>query len=311
MNAHQFCRDICLERGEPHEGTGDAPERMLLLPWPRGKWRIPRWESVGMGAKLSAAIRHALNNDVHLALVDRVGETDSLPGLMAQPESVFADFGSEAELVAAVRNYTDGIMFEGEVDPRVTILVCTDSRRDACCARYGFSTYKALTADADPMRFNIVQATHVGGCRFAASLIVMPQRQRYGRMTAGQAPAFLESILRNEVFLPAYKGRADQREPMQVAEIAAFRWAEEHHRSARHVRILQTATPADAQDGHVLTVQAAIRETDLDIRLTARTFLVQGNCETVAENSSVSMLRWCLDGVTARDTSQKAQEETS
>ena len=191
MANHVFCRDLCLERDEPLQGTGDAPRRVLLLAWPRGKWRTPRWESADMSALLAASIHNAAKSGLHVALVDRVGDSEALPRLMAQPEGVYADFENEAALIAAIDAYAEGIVFSGEIDPRITILVCTDSRRDACCARYGFSTYKALDAIADRDKFNIVQATHLGGCRFAASLVVMPERQRYGRMTAGQAPAFL------------------------------------------------------------------------------------------------------------------------
>ncbi|MCD7058679.1 sucrase ferredoxin [Pelagibacterium xiamenense] len=298
MSKHVFCRDLCLERGEPHEGTGNAPARALLLAWPRGKWRTPRWESADMSPALARAVHHASQNGVHVALVDKVGETDSLPRLQAQPESVFADFENETDLIAAIDNYVNGTVFEGTRDPRTTILVCTDSRRDACCARYGFSTYKALTAIADPEKFNIVQATHLGGCRFAASLVVVPQRQRYGRMTAGQAPAFLEALSRGEVFLPAYKGRTDVPEPLQVAELAALRWAETHTRTTGPVALDASDMPEDPQEGTELTVHAAIHGTELDIRLKARMFHVQGNCGVVAEGGGQHTLRWCLSGVT-------------
>lgn len=303
MAERAFCSELCSARGEPHAGTGNAPGRVLLMPWPRGKWRRQRWESVDMSPELGAAIHHALQSGVHFALTDRVGDAESLPGLMAQPESVYADFEDEAQLIRAIYAYVDeGRVFAGAVDPRVTILVCTDSRRDACCARYGFSTYKALTAVADPSRFNIVQASHLGGCRFAASLVVLPQRQRYGRMTAGQAPAFLEALLRNEVFVPAYKGRTDQPEPVQVAELAALEWAEGHSVPLRDVRLAAPDLPDEPAEGAELTFSAAAGPAELEIRLKAKSFLVQGNCGIVAEGGGTDTLRWCLDHLTATKT---------
>lgn len=298
MSKHVFCRDLCLERGEPLEGTGDAPARVLMLAWPRGKWRTPRWESIDMSEALSSAVHDAALAGLHVALVDRVGETDALPQLHALPESVKADFTSEAELIAAIRAYTAGEVFDGEYDSRTTVLVCTDSRRDACCARYGFSTYKALDAVADREKFNIVQATHVGGCRFAASLVVMPQRQRYGRMTAGQAPAFLEALARGGVFLPAYKGRTDAPEPLQVAEIAAMQWASEHGQPGTTISLDHAGLPDDAHQGDEIGILAESGATRLDIRLRAETFHVQGNCGVVAENGGEHTLRWRLASVT-------------
>jgi len=297
VSGRQFCRDLCLERGEPLEGTGDAPRRILMLAWPRGKWRTPRWESVDMSPALTAALHAASQAGLHVALVDRVGETGSLPQLQALPESVAADFDSEDALVAAILNYVEGTVFAGRRDPRTTILCCTDSRRDACCARYGFSTYKALVAVADPDLFNIVQATHLGGCRFAASLVVMPQRQRYGRMTAGLAPAFLAALQRDEIFLPSYKGATDQPEAYQIAEIAALTWASENLITAPEIRIEIDSVPDQPAEGALARLRAVIGEHQLDIRLQARVFHIQGNCETVAQGGGAHLPRWCLDQV--------------
>jgi hypothetical protein len=295
MGNHVFCRDLCLERGEPLQGTGDAPQRVLLLAWPRGKWRTPRWESVDMSELLAASIHNAAKGGLHVALVDRVGDSEALPRLMAQPEGVYADFESEAALIAAIDGYAEGTVFSGEIDPRITILVCTDSRRDACCARYGFSTYKALVAIADRDKFNIVQATHLGGCRFAASLVVMPDRQRYGRMTAGQVPAFLEALSRGEIFLPAYRGRTDLPEPIQVAELAALEWAADNDASVSSVQLSHEGLPEVVKDGDELVLAAALGGSRLSIRLRARTFHIQGNCGVIADGGGSHEIRWCLD----------------
>ncbi len=303
MSKHVFCTDLCHQRGEPLAGTGNAPKRALLLAWPRGKWRVPRWESAGMSRELGAAIYDAAMSGLYIGLIDKVEAGAQLPTLHAQPENVFASFADEAELIAAIRNYMDGIMFEGTQDTRMTIVCCTDSRRDACCARHGFSTYKALVAAADPTRFNIVQCTHIGGCRFAASLVVMPQRQRYGRMTAEHAPAFLAALERGALYLPTYKGRSDRPEPAQVAELAALNWAAERGEHLDEV-CLHGAIPEDADDGAKLTLEADVPGAHLAIHMHASNFFVQGNCESVAENDGQTMLRWCLDGITAspRDT---------
>lgn len=296
--AHRFCTDVCFERGEPLAGTGDAPSRILMLAWPRGRWRTPRWESIGMSPELSSALRDAAHAHLHVALVDKVEAEGSLPTLHALPENICANLPDEADLITAIRDYVEGRIFAGRLDDRPTILCCTDSRRDACCARNGFSTYRALTAIADANRFNIVQATHIGGCRFAASLVVMPARQRYGRMSAGQAPAFIAALERGEIFLPAYKGRADLPEPAQVAELAAMIWADDHGHMPQAIA-LEGAIPNEAVGGSTLTLEADVSGTRLAIRMHAQDFFVQGNCETVAEGGGEQSVRWCLDEVTA------------
>lgn len=301
MGKHVFCTDLCLERGEPLEGLGNAPQRILMLAWPRGKWRTPRWESVDMSPELSQALHDAAHAGLHVALVDKVEAEGSLPTLHALPENIYANFSDEAELIMAISNYVDGTLFAGTRDMRPTILCCTDSRRDACCARNGFSTYKALVALADPSRFNIVQATHIGGCRFAASLVVMPQRQRYGRMTAGLAQAFLAALERGEIFLPAYKGRSGQPEAAQVAELAAMRWAAEHGHRLSEVP-LHGELPEHVDEGMSIVLGAEVAGNRLAIRLHAQTFFVQGNCTTVAEGGGSTTLRWLLDEVSTEQT---------
>lgn len=250
-----------------------------------------------MSPALTAALCAASEADLHVALVDRAGETGSLPQLQALPEAIAADFASEDALVSAITGYVQGHIFVGRHDPRTTILCCTDSRQDACCARYGFSTYKALVAVANPEWFNIVQATHLGGCRFAASLVVMPQRQRYGRMTAGLAPAFLAALQRNEIFLPTYKGATDQPEAFQIAEIAALTWAAENLVVTPEIRIEIDSVPDHPTDGAQARLRAIVGERQLDIRLRTRAFHIQGNCETVAEGGGEQVPRWCLDRV--------------
>lgn len=277
------------------------PQRILMIAWPRGKWRTPRWESVDMGAALRAAVHDASQSGVHVALVDKVEAEGSLPALHALPENVYANFPDETDLIQAIRDYVAGRLFEGQRDSRTTILCCTDSRRDACCARHGFSTYKALVGEADPAVFNIVQATHIGGCRFAASLMVMPQRQRYGRMTAEQASDFLAALSRDEIYLPAYKGRTGWSEPAQVAEIAAMQWANRNGHRPDAIMLEDVAVPGKVPDGTELLVKATVGSDELVVRLHARTFFMQGNCEIVAEGRGVDTLRWLLDEVTLRN----------
>lgn len=299
MGRHVFCSDLCLERGEPLAGLGDAPQRMLMFAWPRGKWRTPRWESVDLSPELSQALHDAAHAGLHVALVDKVEAPGALPTLHALPENIRADFDDEAELIGAIRGYIEGRLFAGERDERTTIVCCTDSRRDACCARHGFSTYKALTAIADTSAFNIVQATHIGGCRFAASLVVMPQRQRYGRMSAEHATGFLAALTRGEVYLPTYRGRTDRPEAEQVAELAALKWAEAHGHRPRAVAF-RSEVPEATADGEHLTIEAIVAGTELSIQMHAQDFLVQGSCEAVAEGGGSHSLRWCLDKVSER-----------
>jgi hypothetical protein len=123
----------------------------------------------------------------------------------------------------------------------------------------------------------------------------MPQRQRYGRMTAGQAPAFLETLSRGGIFLPAYKGRTDEPEPLQVAELAALQWAADNDTEAASVRLIHDALPEHSAEGDAFSLTADLGADRLDITLRAKTFHIQGNCGVVAKGGGSHEIRWCLE----------------
>ncbi|GLQ56782.1 sucrase ferredoxin [Devosia nitrariae] len=299
MAGHVFCRDLCLERGEPLPGTGNLAERVLLLAWPRGKWRVPRFESVGMDEPLREAVRLAMKAGIHVALVDRVGESDALPSLQA--DGIAADFPDQQALAQAISHFTAGEMFEGRADPRTVVLCCTDSRRDACCARYGFATFKTLKAAADPGRFNLLQATHVGGCRFAASLVVLPQRQRYGRVAPEEADEFLATLARGDIYLPAYRGRPGLPQTAQVAEHAAMAWAQAHGLPQASVSLPDIAWPDDEAAGAEFAVTVTAAGTPLSMRLGAEAIPVHGRCDALAAGKEPEITaRWRVTAFAAQ-----------
>ncbi|HTM79182.1 MAG TPA: hypothetical protein VL133_16330, partial [Devosia sp.] len=68
--ARAFCTDIAITRGEPHEGTGALAERHLLVNWPKGKWRRPRFEADGFTPELQQAMRAASGGGRYVGLCD-------------------------------------------------------------------------------------------------------------------------------------------------------------------------------------------------------------------------------------------------
>lgn len=288
MTAHSFCTDLARARGEPMEGTGAIAERVLLLAWPRGKWRTPRSESVGMSPAIAAAVAEASGKRPYLLLVDRGGD-DPAPRLLAFPGSIRLNSPNEDEIVAAIRAWGDGEMLRGAREERITIVCCTDSRTDACCARFGFATCKALLEQADARKFNILQSTHIGGCRFATSVAVPGRRERYGRLQPGDVPAFLEAVGAGRTYLPAFKGRADLPEPEQIAELAALRWAAKAGHETGAV-----ALSAPEKDGeHRRHYRAEIAGDRLSICLEARDFIMHGQCETIGKPGLLTR-RWLV-----------------
>lgn len=290
MSKHVFCRTLTLERGEPHQGTGTLRDRYLMLAWPKGKWRVPRFEAADMSAELGQAVRRAMQSDTTDNAVELVegsaGQT--LPTLFAYPEGRIAEPASEAELVSLIDAWTAGTPLPGPKDDRITILCCTDAKRDACCARFGFATFKALVDAADPAQFNILQSTHLGGCRFAASLIVLPTGQRYGRLAPDEVQAFLAALRAGEVYLPASRGNPALDEPAQVAELAVLRWGAERGHAQKSAALLER----QAIDDGNLRFTARSGGAQLSVPVAASTFLMNGTCSDIGVEPPEITRRW-------------------
>ncbi|WP_332303157.1 sucrase ferredoxin [Rhizobium sp. GR12] len=289
--ARIFCRDLCIERGEPVPGLGPSSRSYVLLHWPRGDWRVPRIESHGMPAALGEAIAAANAAGIHVALVDGdvIGFTH---------EGVTRNHVTPDQAAELLQDIARGGTIEGEHDPRLTIVCCTDGKQDPCCARYGFATWKALRLAADPARFRILQSTHLGGCRFAASLVVLPQRARYSRLEPNQVEEFLACLESGTPFLPAYRGNPALTAPEQMAEFAVLSWARQRGASGE-VLLANEQIHADSQTiryaatigAHCATV--VVKKVDFDVNT---------RCVTIFEpEGTKEVARWVATSVVAEN----------
>jgi hypothetical protein len=97
-------------------------------------------------------------------------------------------------------------------------LVCVHGKRDRCCALYGLPVYRALASQAGE---RTLQTTHLGGHRFAATLLVLPVGLCYGRVQPSEAAALHEAARRGELYdVARLRGRTSYASEVQAAEIA-------------------------------------------------------------------------------------------
>ncbi len=94
-------------------------------------------------------------------------------------------------------------------------LVCTNARRDRCCGVFGAALYRQLLSLVPNQ---VWQTTHLGGHRFAPTLLTLPDGVYYGRLSPDHLPEFLTSTQQGQLYLPGYRGRTCYSEPVQAAE---------------------------------------------------------------------------------------------
>ncbi len=95
------------------------------------------------------------------------------------------------------------------------LLVCTHGQREVCCARFGRPVAVALAARFGPL---VWETTHVGGDRFAANLVLLPEGAYFGQLDPPRAVAVAERALGGQVDLDAYRGTAGHSAAAQSAE---------------------------------------------------------------------------------------------
>lgn len=98
-------------------------------------------------------------------------------------------------------------------------LVCTNGRRDACCALFG----RPLAAALSRVSPHVWESSHLGGHRFAGNLVCLPEALLYGRVTPSTGVGLLAAHAAGRLAVRALRGRAAWPVAAQAAEIALRR----------------------------------------------------------------------------------------
>ncbi|MBV7327540.1 hypothetical protein KFU94_04615 [Chloroflexi bacterium TSY] len=94
-------------------------------------------------------------------------------------------------------------------------LVCTNGKRDRCCAKWGLPIYHEF---ADLLPDAAWQTTHIGGHRFAATMVCLPSGVVYGRLQPGEARKVVDADLNGAIYrLDRYRGRSCYNQIVQAA----------------------------------------------------------------------------------------------
>jgi hypothetical protein len=145
-----------------------------------------------------------------------------------------------------------------DADPRLTAydaplwLVCTNGRRDVCCAATGRPVAATLAARWPDATW---ETTHLGGHRFAGTLLALPSGFALGRLEPGTAVTACKELEAGRLPLDVTRGRAGLPGAAQVAELHLRRELGLEDLAA--VTVLGVGDPGDdAVDGATITLEA-------------------------------------------------------
>ena len=188
--ARERCSVLANAAGDPQEGTAPPGDRWFLAEH-LGPWSPHAVPEADVAPQVVRAVNlWARDNNGRVQVIRRTGRAtrrvppvrwyrvDSRPG----HESIHTGVCDTPEdLVSALDE-------PGEPHRRPLNLVCVHGRHDACCAIRGRPLVAALNA-ADPDR--TWECSHLGGCRFSPSLVLLPHGFIFGGVPPAEAAALV------------------------------------------------------------------------------------------------------------------------
>ncbi|WP_105968571.1 sucrase ferredoxin [Streptomyces geranii] len=230
------CATVSRDLDEPIAGTAATARTWLLLEQ-SGPWGAQALTMSHLDPALGRALeRAAEGTGVRIALIRRPGR--------------HADFGTPALRQVYLAHTTPGnawlhgattrapeqlldldLEALGKGDPRSfdavfqgrphtgdpLALVCTNGKRDRCCALLGRPLAAELAASGVEGAWEV---THLGGHRFSPTLLVLPYGYAYGRAQAPLVKEILQGVREGRVVVEACRGGSAWERPGQAAELA-------------------------------------------------------------------------------------------
>lgn len=232
------CSRGALEVGEQLVGSAPAARGWVALeqdgPWGAKAFTASHLDPE-LGRDLEAA---AAAVDVRPCLIRRPGPHADPPAQIGTPRHVLVahtDPGETWLLEGAVerpdqlRDLDWAALRDGDregvrrslpsLDPSEQhhLLVCTNGRRDVCCAIQGRPVALGLARRHPGV---VWEVTHTSGHRFAPTAVLLPAGTLHGRLDVDAAGRLLDAAARGETVLEGSRGRSTWSAPGQVAELA-------------------------------------------------------------------------------------------
>ncbi|MFI8895143.1 sucrase ferredoxin [Streptomyces paradoxus] len=230
------CSSVSRDFAEPVSGTAATARTWLLLEQP-GPWGAKALTSSHLDPALGRALEAAAKDTgVRIALIRRPGRhadrrmpaarrvyaAHVVPGNVWLHSASTSDPGRLLDLDFAALGRGDhrsfGALLGGRPhDGDPLALVCTNGKRDRCCALLGRPLAAELATSGVE---GVWEVTHLGGHRFSPTVLVLPYGYAYGRAEAHSLKEVLESAREGRIVVEGCRGSSAWERPGQAAELA-------------------------------------------------------------------------------------------
>lgn len=217
------CSNESLARNDPMYGTAGAGQSWALLevcgPWGRSALlESPTILDPQLGRAIARRFEKA---GMRIAAIRRPGRRDAEPrwrwflARTVRGEEVLHT--GEAN---SPQGYLDIALdgSDGEVSPDPLVVVCAHGKHDQCCAVRGRGVAAAIAQRYPNLTW---ECSHLGGDRFAATMLVLPEGLCYGRVDSTDAADLVRRHLEGRLDNDHLRGRTSEPHAVQAAQYFA------------------------------------------------------------------------------------------
>lgn len=161
----RYCSQLCSSASEPLSGTAPNKKVVVLVPAAKNEWKL-RDACIQRAEEFAQTIGNTFNrHNILSTYALPPGGQSSGPSLTAEPVAFLPDMAC--------------------MGAPILIAVCTDGKKDPCCAKFGYDIFRTLVELSRRHEgVEVTQVNHLGGCRFAPTALVLPSGNLYGRITS-------------------------------------------------------------------------------------------------------------------------------
>ncbi|MCW7945971.1 sucrase ferredoxin [Streptomyces hygroscopicus] len=253
------CTTASQDLDEPLAATAASARTWLLLEQP-GPWGAKALTSShldpalghaleaaaeGTGVRIALIRRPGRHADCGMSAVRQVYAAHTTPGNVWLQAATTSAPERLLDLDFAALGMGDSHTFDSVLQGRPHTgdpfaFVCTNGKRDRCCALLGRPLAAELTASGVDA---VWEVTHLGGHRFSPTVLVLPFGYAYGRAQAHHVKEVLQGVREGRVVVEGCRGRSTWERPAQAAELAVRTVAHEYAADALTVVRTDGAAP--------------------------------------------------------------------
>ena len=216
----QFCSQHAQANQLPLYGTSSFAETWVALEY-NGAWEAKALQDNELRPQVNQWLSRQIEqseNGRALFIRDRFAVADTLliarttasdQRLYRVPLGGYEDvtFFDSAEILANNTSF--------KPENAQVVLVCTNGKRDQCCAKFGQPIFEAFAQETILPTY---ACTHLGGHVYAPTLAVLPAGIYYGYVNPTDVNTVADSILQRQISLAHYRGRTFQSPTVNAAD---------------------------------------------------------------------------------------------